>query len=122
MKHLKSYKLFEASSLAPGDKGSILYKIPGTDNREVIPIEIEKKISNSNMFKVIALVDVGTVRKGQPLTVSGSKILYDKDMTNEPIAPMNPNYSNNQPVPTDYNSPGNMGGGGVTNDVVLPNS
>ena len=122
MKHLKTYKIFE-SNFGPGEFGNVLYKIPGTDERLVIPIKIDSNVPNSNMVYVISLEDVGTVPKGKKFAVKASKIMPDENKKAEnPITPLNPSYLNQQPVPTDYNKPGNLGGGGVSNDVVLPNS
>jgi len=120
MKYLKTYKLFE--SFDNGDKGTILFKVPGTDKRVVIPIEVKNKVPNSNMYIVIAVEDVGTIRKGHDFAVSASKIISGGKGDGEMKVPQNPYYSNSQPVETDYNKAGNYGGGGVSNDVVLPNS
>jgi len=120
MKYLETYELFE--SFGNGDKGNILVKVPGTEERVVVPITVHNKVPNSNQYIVIAVEDVGTIRKGHNFSVPASKIISGGKGDGEMKVPMNPSYTNQQPVPTDYNGPGNIGGGGVSNDVVLPNS
>jgi len=120
MKYLKTYELFE--SYGNGDKGTILYKVPGTEERVVIPITVQNKVPNSNQYIVIAVEDVGTIRKGYNFSVPASKIISGGKGDGEMQVPMNPSYTNQQPVPTDYNKAGQMGSGGQSNDVVLPNS
>lgn len=134
MKHLINYKIFESiGSYEKGDIVTILFKLPGTDHTEHLKVEIIKKIRNSNSYMVSFNVEgnnyynyksnkegvvipstsiLGLVKKGNGSSGSQTQI-------QEPI---NPNMISQQPTPTDYNKPGNWGGGGVTNDLVLPNS
>lgn len=117
MKYLKPYKLFE--SFGMGDEVMIFYKFPGTDRRELLPVKIIKKQPNSNSYLVSFNIEGNPLQNHQDIIVKGSKIIGPYQQIKEPI---NPDYLSQQPVPTDYNEPGNIGGGGVSNDFVLPNS
>lgn len=120
MKHLKTFKLFEnQNSIEMGDKVLILFKVPGTDKRELVPVQIVRKINNSNSYEVTFKVENNPFQNQKNMVVKSSKIVGPYHAIREPLSP---NYISQQPVPTDYNSPGNIGAGGVSNDVVLPNS
>ena len=119
MKHLKTYKIFEENAFGPGDQVLILYKVPGTDSRELIPVKIIKKENGSNSYLVSFHVENNPLKNHADMVVKGSKIIGPYSQLKEPI---NPDYLSQQPVGTDYNAPAHGGQGGVSNDLVLPNS
>ena len=123
MKYLKTYKLFEQNSFDIGSKVMIMFKLPGTDNRELVTVKIVKNISNSNRVLVSFQVEGNPFYNHSEIEVKTSKIIGPYHDIQEPL---NPDYTNTQPVGTDYNSPGKIGSGGsfvdMSNDVVLPNS
>jgi len=123
MRYLKTYKIFEneesSAALGPGEKVMILYKLPGTEQRELVPVQIVKKESGTNTYLVSFQVEGNPFYNHKDMVVKGSKIIGPYHQIQEP---MSPSYLSQQPTPTDYNPPGNIGGGGVSNDVTLPNS
>lgn len=119
MKHLKTYRLFENNSLDIGSLVMILFKLPGTDQRELVPVKIIKKVNGSNSYLVSFQVQDNPFPNQPDMVVKSSKIIGPYQAIKEPLSP---DYISQQPVPTDYNKAGDMGGGGVTNDVVLANS
>lgn len=120
MKYLKTYKLFEQNNFEMGDKVMIMFKLPGTDSRELVPVKIVRKINNSNTYEVSFDVEGNPFQNQKNMVVKSSKIVGPYHAIQEPL---NPEYISQQPVPTDYNKADRgPGAGGISNDVVLPNS
>lgn len=118
MKHLKTFEQQNAA-FGPGDQVLILYKVPGSDSRELIPVKIIKKENNSNSYLVSFHVEGNPLKNHADMVIKNSKIVGPYTQTEEPLSPA---YLGQQPVGTDYNAPAHGGQGGVSNDVVLPNS
>ncbi len=121
MKHLKTYKIFEdvQTSFNNGDEVMILYKLPGTDKRELVPVKVIERKAGSNSYLVSFRIE------GNPYTNHPDAVFKGTDIIGPYTsiqAPLSPSLSGSQPVPTDYNRPGSMSGGGVSNDLNLPNS
>lgn len=119
MKHLKSYKIFEDNAIEIGATVMILFKLPGTDDRELVPVKIEKKENGTNSYLVSFQTENNPFPNHPNMVIKASKIIGPYTAIREPMSPA---LTGSQPTPTDYNKAGNMGGGGVSNDVVLPNS
>jgi len=120
MKHLKTYNLFESNDgFGNDDKVMILYKLPGTEERELMPVRIIKREPNSNSYLVSFNVEGNPYSNHADMVVKSSKLVGPYHQIEHP---MSPSLTSSQPTPTDYNSAGNIGGGGVSNDVVLPSS
>lgn len=100
-----------------GDVVLILYKIPGTDKREIVPVKIitEDGIHYQFSFNV----DTNPFPHQRPIP-------FDKNMvinkTNPIKEPYKPQWTDEQPVATDYSPAARGNAGGITNDFVLPNS
>lgn len=120
MKHIKTYKeqIFE-SAYTSDDKVMILYKVPGTDKREIVPVQIVNKLQGSDSYLVSFNIEMNPFANQLDIVVPASKIIGPYTELDEPT---NPAYLSQQPVGTDYNKVGDQGGGGQSNDVSLPNS
>lgn len=119
MKHLKTYKIFEESGFSSDDKVMILYKLPGTDERQLVPVQVIKREAGSNSYLVSFNVEGNPFQNHPDMVVKSNKVIGPYHAIKEP---MSSTYLSQQPVGTDYNNPGSGGQGGVSNDVVLPNS
>lgn len=115
---ITKFKLYEQlGGFNLGDVVLILYKVPKTDKREIVPVKIitEDGIHYQFSFDV----------KNNPFPHQ-RPIPFDKNMvinkTDDIKEPQNPKLNNEQPVPTDYSPAARGNAGGITNDMVLPNS
>lgn len=115
---MKTYDDFLYENYNNGDLVLILFKIEGTDKRELIPVKIIKR-QNGNNYLVSFNVEGNPIPNHDDISIKSSKIISSYSQIKEPL---NPSWTKIQPVPTDYNKAGDMGAGGVTNDYVLPNS
>jgi|AntAceMinimDraft_18_1070375.scaffolds.fasta_scaffold543642_1 hypothetical protein len=124
MKHIKTFneQIFEndsSATLMPGDEVMILYKLPGAEERELVPVKIIKREQGSNSYSVSFAVEGNPYASHHDMSVQGSKIIGPYQAIKSPVSP---SLQSNQPVPTDYNKAGDMGSGGISNDYSLPNS
>lgn len=122
MKHLKTFteKILENKSFINGDEVMILYKIPGTEQRELVPVKIIKKIDGSNTYLVSFNIEGNPFTNQRDMIVKTNKIIGPYQSIREP----SPGWAiTTQPVGTDYNAADKgPSSGGVSNDYVLPNS
>lgn len=102
-----------------GDTVLILYKIPKTDKREIVPVKIitEDGIHYQFSFNV----SNNPFPHQRPIPFDKSMVI-NKTSEIENGTPMDPHLNNEQPVPTDYSPAAKGNSGGVSNDFVLPNS
>ena len=113
---IQNFRLFEQlGGYNLGDIVLILYKVPKTDKREIVPVKIitEDGIHYQFSFNV----------QNNPFPHQ-RPIPYDKAMvinkTEDIKAPYSPSWVGEQPMSTDYSPASNPNQ--VTNDFVLPNS
>lgn len=142
MKHIDTYQAFLNESngyFGPGDTVLILFKIEGTDKREIVPVQIKKGIKKNaklkgepqmipvkivkkernNSYLVSFNVENNPLPNHQDMVIDANKIIGAFQQIKAPISPA---LQSNQPVTTDYSKAGYIGSGGVSNDYVLPNS
>jgi len=113
---ITKFKLFEQlGGYNLGDIVLILYKVPKTDKREIVPVKIitEDGIHYQFSFNV----------KENPFPHQ-RPIPFDKNMvinkTEDIKEPYKPSWTQEQPMSTDYSPASNPNQ--ITNDFVLPNS
>ena len=113
---ITKFKLFEQlGGYNLGDIVLILYKVPKTDKREIVPVKIitEDGIHYQFSFNV----------KENPFPHQ-RPIPFDKNMvinkTEDIKEPYKPSWTQEQPMSTDYSPAANPNQ--MTNDFVLPNS
>ena len=114
---ITKFKLYEQlGGYNSGDIVLIMYKVPKTNEREIVPVKIITEDGIHYQFSFDAQNNPFPHQRPIP---------YDKNMViNKTDAmelgtPRDPHLNNEQPVPTDY-SP--AASGKVSNDFVLPNS
>ena len=112
---ITKFKLYEQlGGYNLGDIVLILYKIPRTDKREIVPVKIitEDGIHYQFSFNV----------QNNPFPHQ-RPIPYDKNMvinkTEDIKEPLKPSWTQEQPMSTDYSPAANPNQ--ITNDFVLPN-
>lgn len=113
---ITKFKLFEQiGGFNLGDIVLILYKVPKTDKREMVPVKIitEDGIHYQFSFNV----------KNNPFPHQ-RPIPFDKNMiinkTDDIKEPYKPSWTQEQPMSTDYSPASNPNQ--ITNDFQLPNS
>lgn len=112
---ITNFKLFEQlGGFNLGDTVLIMYKVPKTDKREIVPVKIitEDGIHYQFSFNV----SDNPFPHQRPIPFDKNMIINKTDNIQEPYKPA---WTQDQPVETDY-SPAS--GTKVTNDFVLPNS
>lgn len=113
---ITDFKLFEQlGGFNLGDTVLIMYKVPKTDKREIVPVKIvtQDGIHYQFSFQNSERPDI------KPISFDEKMI---KGKTLQTKSPTPPDYRGDQPVQTDY-SPASRGrSGGQSNDFVLPNS
>lgn len=117
---ITKFKLYEAlSGYNLGDTVLIMYKVPRTDKREIVPVKIitEDGIHYQFSFNV----SNNPFQHQRPIPFDRNMVI-NKTGEIENETPMNPRLNNEQPVQTDYAPAARGNAGGVTNDLVLPNS
>ena len=121
MKHLQTYKerIVENNAFNNGDEVLIVYKLPGTEKSELIPVRIIEREAGSNMYLVSFVVDGNPYQNHDDMSVEFGKIMGPYEPVKEPISPT---LQGSQPVPTDYSKASAISSGGQSNDYVLPNS
>lgn len=102
-----------------GDIVLILYKVPKTDKREIVPVKI---ISEDGIHYQFSFnVQNNPFPHQRPIPYDkGMVINKTGELDNE--KPMDPHLNNEQPVETDYSPAARGNAGGITNDLHLPNS
>lgn len=117
---ITKFKLYEQlGGFNLGDIVLILYKVPKTDKREIVPVKIitEDGIHYQFSFNVQA----NPFPHQRPIPYDKSMVVNKTDDI-ENNTPRNPNLNDEQPVPTDYSPAARGNAGGISNDFVLPNS
>jgi len=115
---ITKFKIFEGlGGFNLGDIVLILYKLPKTDKREIVPVKIitEDGIHYQFSFNV----QNNPFPHQRPMVFDQSMIINKTDDIKEPYKP---SWTQEQPVNTDYSPAGRGSAGGVSNDMVLPNS
>jgi hypothetical protein len=114
------FKLFEQlGGYNLGDIVLILYKVPKTDKREIVPVKIitEDGIHYQFSFNV----KNNPFPHQRPIPYDKGMIINKTDDMDKGI-PMDPKLGDEQPVETDYAPAARGNAGGISNDFVLPNS
>jgi hypothetical protein len=123
---IKKYNDFifeqQMNGFKDGEVVFILYKVPGTDKREVVPVKIQN--NGTNGYKFWFNVEGNPFPNQEPIEARADMIINPKDhddnnsdMINNPYRP---SWTSEQPMSTDYSPAANPNQ--VTNDFVLPNS
>ena len=117
---ITKFKIFEENGgFDLGDTVLIMYKVPKTDKREVVPVVI---ITEDGIHKQFSFnVSNNPFPHQRPIPYDKNMIINKTD-TIENGTPMNPKMNNEQPVATDYSPAARGNSGGISNDFVLPNS
>jgi len=102
-----------------GDTVLIMYKVPKTEKREIVPVKIITEDGIHQQFSF----NVGNnpFPHQRPIPFDKAMII-NKTGEIENETPMNPSLNSEQPVPTDYSPAARGNAGGISNDYVLPNS
>lgn len=117
---ITNFKLFEQlGGYNNGDVVLILYKVPKTDKREIVPVKIITEDGIHYQFSFD--VQNNPFPHQRPMPFDKAMVINKTEDINVGT-PMNPNLNNEQPVPTDYSPAGRGRAGGQSNDFVLPNS
>jgi hypothetical protein len=113
---ITKFKLYEQlGGFNLGDIVLILYKVPKTDKREIVPVKIitEDGIHYQFSFNVQA----NPFPHQRPIPYDKSMVVNKTDDIKEPYKP---SWTQEQPMSTDYSPAANPNQ--MTNDFVLPNS
>ena len=113
---ITKFKLYEQlGGFNLGDIVLILYKVPKTDKREIVPVKIitEDGIHYQFSFNVQA----NPFPHQRPIPYDKSMVVNKTDDIKEPYRP---SWTQEQPMSTDYSPASNPNQ--MTNDFVLPNS
>jgi hypothetical protein len=115
---ITKFKLFEQlGGYNLGDIVLILYKVPKTDKREIVPVKIitEDGIHYQFSFNV----SNNPFPHQRPIPYDKAMVINKTDDMKEPYKPQ---WTQEQPVETDYSPAARGNAGGISNDFVLPNS
>lgn len=117
---ITKFKLYEQlGGYNLGDTVLILYKIPKTDKREIVPVKIIT--DNGIHYQFSFDVPNNPFRLQRPIPYDKNMVINKTgELDNE--KPMDPSLNNEQPVATDYSPAARGNAGGITNDFSLPNS
>ncbi len=113
---ITKFKLYEQlGGFNLGDIVLILYKVPKTDKREIVPVKIitEDGIHYQFSFNVQA----NPFPHQRPIPYDKSMVVNKTDDIKEPYRP---SWTQEQPMSTDYSPASNPNQ--MSNDFVLPNS
>jgi hypothetical protein len=115
---ITKFKIFEnLGGFNLGDIVLIMYKIPGTEKREIVPVKI---ITEDGIHYQFAFnVQNNPFPHQRPIPFDKNMIINKTDDIKEPYKPQ---WTNEQPVETDYSPAARGNAGGQSNDFVLPNS
>ena len=116
---ITKYKIFEqlGGDYNLGDTVLIMYKVPKTNKREIVPVKIitEDGIHYQFSFDVAN----NPFQHQRPIPYDKAMVINQTDTIKEPY---NPSWTQEQPVNTDYSPAAKGNSGGISNDFVLPNS
>ena len=127
---ITNFKLFEKfiyeqqqiNGFKDGEVVYILYKVPGTDKREVVPVKIQN--NGTNGYKFWFNVEGNPFPNQEPIEARADMIINPKDHDDNNSdtinTPYKPSWTQEQPMSTDYSPASNPNQ--ITNDFVLPNS
>lgn len=117
---ITKFKLYEQlGGYNLDDTVLILYKIPKTDKREIVPVKIITEDGVHYQFSFN--VSNNPFPHQRPIPFDKNMIINKTQDVDNKI-PRNPRLNDEQPVPTDYSPAARGNTGGITNDFVLPNS
>ena len=113
---ITKFKLYEQlGGFNLGDIVLIMYKVPKTDKKEIVPVKIISEDGIHYQFSFNASTNPFPHQRPIP---------YDKSMiinkTEDQKEPYRPSWTQEQPMSTDYSPAANQNQ--ITNDFVLPNS
>ena len=115
---IQKFKLFEQlGGFNLGDIVLILYKIPKTDKREIVPVKIITEDGIHYQFSFA--VQNNPFPHQRPIPYDKNMVINKTDDVKEPYKPQ---WTQEQPVSTDYSPAARGNSGGISNDFVLPNS
>jgi hypothetical protein len=115
---ITNFKLFEQlGGFNLGDTVLIMYKVPKTDKREIVPVKIITEDGIHYQFSFNASDNPFPHQRPIPFD---KNMIINKTSEIEGETPMNPKLNSEQPVATDYSPASNPNQ--ITNDFVLPNS
>ena len=113
---ITKFKVYEQSGgFDLGDTVLIMYKVPKTDKREVVPVKIVTEDGIHRQFSF----DVANnpFPHQRPIPFDNNMVINKTDSIKEPYKPA---WTSEQPCSTDYSPAANPNQ--ITNDFVLPNS
>jgi hypothetical protein len=115
---ITKFKLYEQlGGYNLGDIVLILYQVPKTNKKEMVPVKIITEDGIHYQFSFDC--ENNPFQHQRPIP-------YDKTMvinkTEDQKEPYKPSWTQEQPVGTDYSPAARGNAGGITNDFVLPNS
>lgn len=113
---ITKFKLYETlGGYNLGDTVLILYKVPKTDKREIVPVKI---ITDDGIhYQFTFNVSNNPFPHQRPMPFDKNMIINKTDQIKEPYKP---SWTQEQPMSTDYSPAANPNQ--ITNDFVLPNS
>jgi len=115
---ITKFKLYEQlGGYNLGDIVLILYKVPKTDKREIVPVKIIQEDGIHYQFSFD--VQNNPFPHQRPIPYDKAMVVNKTDDIKEPYKPQ---WTQEQPVNTDYSPAARGNSGGVSNDFVLPNS
>lgn len=113
---ITKFKIYEQlGGFNLGDIVLILYKVPKTDKREIVPVKIitEDGIHYQFSFDVAN----NPFQHQRPIPYDKNMIINKTDDLKEPYKP---SWTQEQPAETDYAPAARGNAGGISNDFVLP--
>jgi hypothetical protein len=113
---ITNFKLYEQlGGFNLGDIVLILYRVPKTDKREIVPVKIVTEDGIHYQFSFN--VQNNPFQHQRPIPFDKAMVINKTDDIKEPYKP---SWTQEQPVSTDYSPASNPNQ--MTNDFVLPNS
>lgn len=113
---ITDFKLFEQlGGFNLGDTVLIMYKVPKTDKREIVPVKIVTQDGIHYQFSFD--VQNNPFQHQRPIPFDKNMVINKTDTIKEPYKP---SWVGEQPVETDYSPAANQNN--LSNDFVLPNS
>lgn len=113
---ITNFKLYEQlGGFNLGDIVLILYRVPNTDKREIVPVKIVTEDGIHYQFSFN--VQNNPFQHQRPIPFDKAMVINKTDDIKEPYKP---SWTQEQPVSTDYSPAANPNQ--MTNDFVLPNS
>lgn len=117
---ITNFKIYEQlGGYNLGDTVLIMYKVPKTDKREIVPVNIITEDGIHYQFSFNASTNPFSHQRPIPFD---KNMIVNKTGEIENETPMNPKLNSEQPVPTDYSPAARGNAGGIDNSMVSPNS